>query len=150
MEKLLSNTEFGFYVRELEINDHKKLELRESYDFFLKQSLTLGMFVPCDLDGNVLKEPKMWKTWLEVYGYNIEGKTKGRYTSQLEARRDCLKYQEAKDRVLFDGFSFNSHFDFVTNGKISFDKNDMPSILIEKLTESELLLTESAKQKIGL
>lgn len=29
-----------------------------TYASFLKQPLKLGMFVPCDEDGNVLEEPK--------------------------------------------------------------------------------------------
>ena len=36
------------------------LNALEGYANFLKQPLKLEMFVPCDEDGNILKEPKRW------------------------------------------------------------------------------------------
>lgn len=53
---------------------------------FLQQTPTLGMFVPCDEDGNVLKEPN-------------------HYGKSIETTRECIKqYQQAKQRVIFEGF----------------------------------------------
>lgn len=60
-----------------------------SYANFLNQPLTLGMFVPCDEDGNVLEEPKgtdLNSSFFEMQvDYNLE-----------------KKYKQAKDKVLFD------------------------------------------------
>lgn len=61
----------------------------ERYASFLKQPLALWMFIPCDEDGNVLEEPDTTK-WTNLYEANGEIKF-----------RDC-KYQQAKDRVLFE------------------------------------------------
>ena len=36
-----------------------------NYANFLKQPLTLGMFIPCDLDGNVLEEPFNYEYFLK-------------------------------------------------------------------------------------
>lgn len=66
------------------------------YANFLKQPLTLGMFVPCDLHGNVLEDIKN-KTY-----------TVGEVVPNDKDYCKLLKeYQEAKDRVLFKGFKQN-------------------------------------------
>ena len=59
--KLISMTDFVLQCNNKWHND--KISTAEmckkitSYANFLKQPLTLGMFVPCDDDGNVLEEP---------------------------------------------------------------------------------------------
>ena len=58
------------------------------YANFLKQPLTLGMFVPCDDDGNVVSG---------FYNGNIDSKDKS-FTKLAN------EYNEAKKRVLFTGF----------------------------------------------
>ena len=65
-----------------------KLSKIADYANFLKKPLTLGMFVPCDDDGNVLAEP----LHIELY----EGST---YDV------DCKIYEIAKSKVLFTGFN---------------------------------------------
>lgn len=59
-----------------------KLDRIRNYANFLKQPLTLGMFVPCDEDGNVLKDCGL------IPCYELD------------------KYRKAKDRCLFEGFEF--------------------------------------------
>ena len=61
------------------------------YAKFLKQPLTLSMFVPCDYDGNVLEEPKYWN---KKYNDDIP-------ESELIL---CEEYRQAKERVIFEGF----------------------------------------------
>lgn len=56
---------------------------------FLNTPLSLGQFVPCDDEGNVMDEPK---EWIHEVGKN--------YGHDEQMKR----YQAAKDRVLFDGF----------------------------------------------
>lgn len=72
--------------------DLRKIEL---YCEFLKQKLTLGMFVPCDSEGNVLKkkEPK-------DFGYNEESTTSKSWKAY---EKYDLEYQQAQERVLFKG-----------------------------------------------
>jgi len=80
---------------------------------FLEQPLTLGMFVPCDLEGNVLEKPKMWDAFWE---FKPE---EGIYTAN-EAR-ECEKYESALDRVIFEGFEVDKSFKgwgCVTNGSV--------------------------------
>ena len=40
-----------------------KLKSYENYAQFLKQPLTLGMFVPCDEDGSGLQKPINYDVW---------------------------------------------------------------------------------------
>jgi len=104
MEKLISMTDFV-------LEQDKKASLGGAYDKivryakFLKQSLTLGMFVPCDENGNVLEEIN------EDYPNNVE------YFEEIE------QYNKAKKRCLFEGFECN-YFDLggaeITN-KSSFE-----------------------------
>lgn len=61
-----------------------------NYANFLNQPLKLEMFVPCDEDGNVLEYPFAYNfKFVELFtNYNI-------------------KYQRAKEKVLFEGFECN-------------------------------------------
>ena len=103
--KLISMTDFVLEQSELktkntefELGLLKSVQLIYNYANFIKQPLTLGMFVPCDLDGNVLEEID------EVDGsitYNCD---------ELDfLNTKICEYQQAKDRVIFDGFSFSNN-----------------------------------------
>jgi len=72
------------------------------YANFLKQPLTLGMFIPCDEDGNILKEPKF---------VSPEGVKWEDYVKQFE---------QAKERVLFEGFEVTKE-----EGVFYIQKNDI-------------------------
>ena len=65
------------------------------YANFLKQPLKLGMFVPCDENDVPLGEPKNYDLWCKYGDFTQYGKS-------LTAI--CKPYQQAKDRVLFEGF----------------------------------------------
>ena len=86
------------------------------YANFLEQILTLGMFVPCDLDGNVLEKPLHYDEWISEYkkGFIHE------YDSKV-----MLEYQQAQGRVLF-------------KFEAGFDSEDVVSALIEALHEGNL------------
>ena len=96
--KLISMTNFV-------LEEDKKRHIDEEYtsfDFmdsvtkyasFLKQPLELGMFIPVDEDGNVLKEPK------KEY-YSNEELAKDYF------RQDWIEYVRAKEKVLFEGFKY--------------------------------------------
>jgi hypothetical protein len=69
----------------------RRFYLIQKYADFLLKDIGIGMIVPCDEFGNVLKEPNQDNyAFCSVNGENYE--------------YDLLKYQQAKDRVLFKGF----------------------------------------------
>ena len=111
------------------------LEKIRNYANFLKQPLNIGMFVPCDDEGNFFEEPK-----IEDYfddGFNFE-------FNQKHFKDVVLKeYYKAKEKVLF---VFKPHFDITAiKHHILQDRN------IEYLANfGELELTENAIKQIGL
>lgn len=155
--KLISMTE-----KVLQLSKNLGIGGNTFYDFYLKttyyanflsQPLTLGMFVPCDENGNVLEEPKSWQNFLEYSHISING-----------LKPEIYEYQKAKDKVLFDGFYIIGIEDCLfeielknNNLWLSFSKNDVIitdnttfeySIkTIENIIKYDLTLTESAKQQ---
>lgn len=85
--RLISMTDFvleqGKTV-ENQISNEAWIDVILGYATFLKQPLTLGMFVPTDEDGIVLEEPIYTIGGVEQYAEN---------------------YQQAKERVLFESVS---------------------------------------------
>lgn len=156
MKKLISMTDFVLernqrmqngLVRRINSEYNKIIH----YANFLKQPLTLGMFVPCDLDGNFLEES------INYDAYKMGISEKDFHYNFV----DCLEYQEAKDMVLFEGF--HSFMNNVSNGtfEISLETYWFSDIqengicfgqakTLEDLIPFSLILTESAKKKIGL
>lgn len=67
------------------------------YDYaeFLKKPLKLGMFVPCDVMGNVLEKPDFWDANGYPYNNNL---------SQEYCNDKIEQYQKAEDEVIFKGF----------------------------------------------
>lgn len=162
MQKLTSCTDFVLEQvqernKEPEYDSFEFMEKVSRYASFLKKPLTLGMFVPCDLDGNVLEEPKGVKC---CGGIMNDCDCRGELQYDPE---EVYEYQEAKDRVLFHGFEFvkkkfiNSEYDYLSNGDIyifsfwenKWQLNDLFKT-VECLIKFEVVLTESAKKEIGL
>ena len=68
------------------------------YANFLNQPLTLSMFIPGGDDGEVLEEPSNYKEWNK------------KECAWWENYTECLEYQQAKKRCLFEGFELkNTH-----------------------------------------
>lgn len=123
-----------------------------NYAQFLKQPLTLGMFIACDLEGNVLD--------FEVYqGYVIIGSTREAKKSKIDRGDiygffiyDGSKYQQAKERVLFKGFEL--HGDIIVYDEqdlIGVDQlHDMTIEILHLCGGDNIKLTESAIKQIGL
>lgn len=105
------------------------LDKIEAHKDFLKQLLTPGMFVPCDLEGNVLEEPIGWEDYLRTKSQH--------YLHRLEK---CQQFQQAQERVLFEGWDDVKTINSVIKGKS-----------IEWLVEKgfELDLTPTACKQIG-
>ena len=79
---------------------HRFQDVTYKYAKFLGQKPTLGMFVPCDEDGNVLEEPKNFKEWC-VKALNT--------TYDLDLSKYEI-YQQALSRVVFEGFEWHAEF----------------------------------------
>lgn len=123
----------------------KVVEIR-NYAKFLKQPLTLGMFIPCDLEGNVLVEPS-FSGVVEDEQY---------YGAEMDV------YQEAKERVLFEDSEIKNeifihdikhYYLVVNNKKIAWNYNDewvfyKENNTIEDLITYNFTLTPNALTKL--
>lgn len=120
--------EADYYQQEYEV-----LEKVCNYANFLNQPLTLGMFVPCDEDGNVFEEPNINDFKSEPFCT----------TGNCQAYRDEIEiYQQAKDKVLF-----KSRDEFR-----DWDYTDIENSKIEDLITDgfEYVLNENAIKQIKL
>lgn len=146
--ELLRSEEPGFKNRADYLNWHEKL--RNNFDDFLKQPLELWMLIPCKLvDGvwvvlvNNYPEKPETKDYHNEYGGNFE-----LYQHNLMLWRE---YQEAKDRVLFEGFESRKSIMhgglIIQNGCLNLEGNDFNQT-IEYLTRYEIYLTPTALKQI--
>ena len=126
--KLLSMIDFVLENAKQPYVEGTKYKDLVNYAKFLKQPLNLGMFVPCDEDGNILEKPS-------AESYII--------LETCEYSKEWIDYKKAKEKVLF---VFKPHFDIsVIKHHISQGRN------IEYLANfGELELTESVLKQIGL
>jgi len=136
-KKLISMTDF--VLKEYTLPSTHKKGLKNCYQYanFLKRKLELGMFIPCDEEGNVLEEPEKDK--------------KGNYIAY--SGDTCIyieQYQEAKERVLFE--MFDAEITLTKKGAIKIVVGENETILIdcaiEQLTEYNLTLTPNATKQI--
>lgn len=102
-----------------------------NYTEFLNRPLSIEMFVPCDENGNVLKEP-----------YILD---QPHYSTRIE-------YNKAKERCLFEGFEAKKaglHYVIELND-ISIWISWNESKTIEDLIQHKPKLTATALKQIGL
>lgn len=91
--KLISMTDFVLNEKDnFPISVHEFADRVCSYATFLKQPLTLSMFVPTDEEGNVLEEP-------------IEDDLCSSFFEKQKSFHEEKEYSEAKSKVLFKGVS---------------------------------------------
>lgn len=98
--KLVSMVE---YIMQHPATEDYEWQLGRHYDYanFLRQPLTLGMFVPVGENGEVLEEPKEYK---------------GDYDSEL------LEWEYAWDKVIFEGWQVIGHEEGFTEIELT-DRN---------------------------
>lgn len=137
--KLLSTTdyvlnEYQDHIFRAGSQCHEFMKDVTDYAEFLKQPLKLGMFIPCDEQGNVLEEP------IETIG-GVE-----KYAEQ---------YQQAKDKVLFKDIGefeifedepvvwFKKYALWKTPNKWFFQKNAIKVKTIEDLVNLDIELIKS-------
>ena len=126
MEKLISMTDYVL----LDKHAGSPINMNKQYAHFLKQPLKLGMFIPCDEEGNVLEDPENTMKQGDGHVY---------YSADDE---DFKKYEQAKERVLFEGFEYCNKMEYVHNGLISIDEEFMQGKTIEDLIPYNLTLIE--------
>jgi len=97
MERLISMVDYVIHTYDQTEDSLDSEQKMFDYANFLKQPLSIEMFVPCDLDGNVLKEPEWW------YRY-CNGASPFMNWDEI---RPCQEFKQAKERCLFEGFEWN-------------------------------------------
>lgn len=121
------------------------------FGLFLKQKLELWMFVPCKFVDGV---------WVVLDSYFYDQFNSGRLVTD-EEMKEVEQYQEAKDRVLFEGFSLENKGEFTTwiqkdnhsicftdRGKINI--NSQNERTVEDVIKYKFILTLTAQKQIGL
>ena len=137
---LKSMTDFVIYqyekLKNEEINTLDYAFNTGIYAHFLKKPLKLGYFIPCDENDKPLEEPINFKIWEKLHFNN------GKSEKGTIGFKEHEKYQEAKQRVLFE---YQWEFQ-------SWDSSDMENSRIEDLLSDELtyILTETAIKEIGI
>ena len=149
MSKLISMTDYVIKKANEDRPCDRGAILQEISDYadFLKQTLTLGMFIPCDENENVLNPKKFTIDNHPIFDGGV-------------------LYQEAKQRVIFEEFKIidqcEDYFQIETeyynfritfcNGEINVDNSIDEFIVntIEDLIEFEITLTETTAKKLGL
>ena len=102
-----------------------------TYKDFLKQSLELWMFVPCDENGNVLED---------IIGNGMIHN----YSEKVK------QYEQAKDKVLFEGFDIYSNGD-LHNAFVTFESSSLEIMNVENLItdfQYSFYLTPNAIKRI--
>ncbi|MBB6370010.1 hypothetical protein [Chryseobacterium shigense] len=154
--KLIPMTDFviEYYANE-GYADLQTLRLMKNYANFLRLPLTLGMFVPVDPNGNVLKEPRNYTAWKSLDHNAVK-------RNDIAGFEEHIHYQEAEKKCLFEGFiiAYNGYSvvrivaSYDQEVELSFNKNDLMSTAftdIEALTVFEdIYLTANALQSIGI
>ena len=123
MKKLIGMVDFVLEQKELKIMRLAKLHRIENYANFLKQQLAIWQFVPCELVDGV------WVVLEEANSARI-----GYVLGGWDFKYDMEKYQQAKERCLFDGI----RVDLYSHN------------IIEDLVKYKPLLTATAQKQIGL
>lgn len=157
--KLIPMTDFVLeYYSHEGYADLQTLKLMNNYATFLKKPLTLGMFVPVDSKGQILKEPKNYTSWNSLE-HNRKGTEKNLDSSVFE---EYKIYQKAEKKCLFEGFkiAYNGYSvvrittTYDESIELSFNKNEMTFQKfkdVESLTQfDEIYLNTNALKKLGI
>lgn len=97
--KLISLADFVLQENTKGVLKYKNdIEAIRKYAEFLQQELTLSMFLPCDKNGNILKEPEWW------YRYNCGASP----FMNVDEILPCQEYKKAVSNVIFNPVSFDN------------------------------------------
>ena len=140
--KLISMIEFILSEKVISALEYEEsYKMIRSYANFLKQFLKLGMFVPCDEDGDVLEKPEDYEKRLP--------------NMMTEYNDEVYRYKQAKEKVLFKGFKINGNYIYYGHFMVclisEIELYTVESLLNHFIPETEeVQLTESALKQIGL
>lgn len=146
----IDTEEFDYYYNEWNI-----LNKIRSYADFLSTPLCFSMFIPCDLNGNILQEPRNYMEDFEDQYNSVD------IDSHVQAwYNDCKRYYEAKNRVKFKVSlvqKISDHlYEIWDEGKHLFTYNRSGDYFlitgsnIECLVKYNLELTKSVIKNLGL
>ena len=140
--KLIPMTDFVLqYKSDVSTNNEDKIMdaayAMIGYANFLKQPLTLSMFVPVDGDGDIIDEPNDLTKDLAEGGHLAS-------TWVIDA------YNEAKSKVLFEGFKYGECDEgaFIESKDTILWPDEFGTKKIEHLIQEGLTLTDHAKSLI--
>jgi len=137
--KLISMVDFVISQWSIDLTPIQR-ERIQKYANFLKQALKLGMFVPCDENDVPLVEPEMDMFFTAT-------------TDGMAIYENAVyDYQQAKDRVLFEGFEIHSGY-LYKESVCLFQISECKLYTIEHLLsfeELDLTLTASAIKQFEL
>jgi len=158
--KLISMTDFVLEVEKNSYTQTEKYNIIEwqkkcegfdkivKYANFLKQPLTLGMFVPCDEYDNIYVDYRVFNNekgticvpYEGLFEIKVNEKCRGwrylnepqernedqRYYDSISYNKAVFEYQKAKEKVIFEDFYLDetykrekSQLPYLTNGKVS-------------------------------
>lgn len=134
--------------------DLQTLKMMINYAQFLKKKLSIGMFVPVDEYGNILKMPANYPVWK-----SRKSRTEGLINDAEET--EFKKYKKAEAKCFFTGFeiAYNGYSvvrivaSYNHSIELSFNKNDLTFQLftdIDSLTDFEIYLSAAALKSIGI
>lgn len=120
------------------LNDFGYFALKARYELFLNKEVKIGMFVACDLEGNVLSEPK-WKD-------NIGGVVSFHHSN--------IVYQQAKERVLFEDWTYDFEDEYLVfkigdeTGELFLDFEEIEGFKLIDLVNECFPLSKTALNEI--
>ena len=104
--KLIKMTDYISQKRDImdeEMSNKDRLTILESifdYSIFLKTSLNLGMFIPCDEKLNILKQPNHYRRFISGDYLNENPKMSEKWLEK------CEEYKKAESKIIFKDFEF--------------------------------------------
>ncbi|MDF2553927.1 MAG: hypothetical protein K0R77_3202 [Chryseobacterium sp.] len=133
--------------------DLQSLQLMKNYASFLKQPLSLRMFVPTDTNGELMKEPEDYPIWKEA-----KNKTRKDTFTSVQTEKFKL-YEKAEKKLLFEGFkvAYNGYSvvrivaSYDDSIELSFKKdhlNDQTTADVESLTSFDVIYLSTASLKL--
>jgi len=146
--KLISMAEFVSLNEMINYSDYWFRVITLNYAKFLSQPLELGMFIPC-VDGVPIEEPTQTEK-------NEFGGAFASIEEQAELYSLMEQYQQAKEKVLFEGFNVTlvksrnqPHYYIVECTAFAWVTwND--SFTVEKLVRIKPTLTQLAIKQLGI
>lgn len=156
MKNLTSIADHSDWLLSISIPEYRKFQIHRKRVEFGKQILEKWMFVPCDEYGNVLTKSTMSENTCE---------DDCNHKNCVLEMNECIKYQQAKERCLLEGFSITkndsrhirikkgevSMIFFIESNSISFydmfcESHDV--FTIEDLVKYNLQLTPTAQKQL--